>query len=102
MSSPLRVADTAATAPIWQVVRKGLRDALHDRWLISYALLLGVLGVVAALLCQGLKPPEAAALGAYLHGKAGDLAAERLGAHSVLASDITDSLPGAFLSLNRG
>jgi len=65
VTSPLRVADTAATAPIWQVVRKGLRDALHDRWLISYALLLGALGVVAALL--GLR--SSAGLGLQMFGR---------------------------------
>ena len=39
---------------------------------------------------------EAAVLGAYLHGRAGDIAAERLGEHGLIATDILDALPQAF------
>jgi NAD(P)H-hydrate epimerase len=35
-------------------------------------------------------------LGIYLHGLAGDLAAERVGEASLVASDVTDALPQAF------
>ena len=62
---PAGAGDLSASAPIRQVVRKGLRDALHDRWLISYALLLGVLGVVAAML--GLR--SSAGLGLQMFGR---------------------------------
>jgi hydroxyethylthiazole kinase-like uncharacterized protein yjeF len=34
--------------------------------------------------------------GVYLHGLAGDLAAERVGQHSLIASDLVESLPTAF------
>jgi len=54
-------------------------------------------GLVAALLAQGLGPWEAARLGAHLHGLAGDLAAARLGVHGMLASDVAEALPPAFL-----
>lgn len=53
-------------------------------------------GIIAALLCQGLAPRDAARLGAYLHGKAGDLAAEKLGEVSLIATDLIDHLPAAF------
>lgn len=54
-------------------------------------------GVLAALLAQGLEPYDAARLGAYLHGLAGDLATAALGPHGVIASDIVERLPAAFL-----
>ncbi|HEX3997977.1 MAG TPA: NAD(P)H-hydrate dehydratase [Pirellulales bacterium] len=56
-------------------------------------------GVIAALLCQGMSPLEAAQLGAYVHGLAGDLAAEKLGQVSMIASDLLRFLPDAFMKL---
>jgi NAD(P)H-hydrate epimerase len=53
-------------------------------------------GVITALLCQGLAPFEAARLGAYVHGLAGDLAAEERGQVSLIASDLIEYLPQAF------
>ena len=53
-------------------------------------------GVITGLLCQGLTPLEAARLGVYLHGRAGDLAAEQLGEVSLIASDLLAYLPAAF------
>ena len=50
-------------------------------------------GVIAGLLAQGLAAPQAARLGVYLHGLAGDAARERLGAYSVIARDLLDSIP---------
>jgi hydroxyethylthiazole kinase-like uncharacterized protein yjeF len=38
-------------------------------------------------------------LGVYLHGLAGDLAAERVGQHSLIAGDLVESLPAAFARL---
>jgi hydroxyethylthiazole kinase-like uncharacterized protein yjeF len=52
-------------------------------------------GVIAGLLGQGLCPREAAIAGVYLHGMAGDMAAERLGQHGMIAGDITEQLPFA-------
>ena len=52
-------------------------------------------GVVAALRVQGLDAFEAAALGVYLHGKAGDIAAAEKG-RGLLAEDIVEALPQAF------
>ncbi len=55
-------------------------------------------GMIASLLAQGLQPFDALRLGVYLHGLAGDLAAQSVGEHSLIASDIIDHLPAAFLS----
>lgn len=54
-------------------------------------------GILAGILAQGVEPYEASVLGAYLHGLAGDLAAGALGEHSLVAGDLIDYLPRAFL-----
>jgi NAD(P)H-hydrate epimerase len=56
-------------------------------------------GVIAAFLGQGLNPLDASLLGVYMHGLSGDLAAAKKGMHSLIASDIIDRLPDAFLTL---
>jgi NAD(P)H-hydrate epimerase len=53
-------------------------------------------GVVAALLAQGLDPFASARLAAWVHGRAGDVAAEALGEVSMTARDLLDRLPVAF------
>jgi len=50
-------------------------------------------GTIGALLAQGLAPFDAARLGVYLHGVAGELVAERIGDAGLLASDLPDALP---------
>jgi NAD(P)H-hydrate epimerase len=57
-------------------------------------------GVITALLAQGLSPYDAARLGVYLHGLAGDLAAAELGEVSLVASDLIRYLPRAFQTLS--
>ena len=57
-------------------------------------------GTVAALLAQRLSPFDAAVLGAWAHGRAGDRAAARLGQTGMIASDLLDELPGAFRDLD--
>jgi ADP-dependent NAD(P)H-hydrate dehydratase len=54
-------------------------------------------GVIAALAGQGLSNFDAAVLGVYVHGLAGDLAAARLGQVGLIATDIIDFLPDAFM-----
>ncbi len=56
-------------------------------------------GVITALVAQGLSPWDAARLGVHVHGLAGDQAAEELGQVSLIASDLLDFLPGAFLAV---
>jgi len=56
-------------------------------------------GVIAALLAQGCTAARAAALGVWLHGRAGDLAAERLTEYAMTPEDVMGALPGAFREL---
>lgn len=53
-------------------------------------------GVTAALLAQGLAPFAAARLAAWIHGRAGDIAAADLGEISMTARDLLDRLHVAF------
>ncbi|HYG62528.1 MAG TPA: NAD(P)H-hydrate dehydratase [Thermoanaerobaculia bacterium] len=56
-------------------------------------------GLIAGLLAQGLDPLDAARLGVYLHGLAGDAAAARRGEPALAAGDLIDALPEAFARL---
>lgn len=49
-------------------------------------------GIIGALLAQGVSPLEAAKAGVFLHGRAGDIAAERHGEASMLATDLIEAL----------
>ncbi|MFQ5525359.1 MAG: NAD(P)H-hydrate dehydratase [Thermoanaerobaculia bacterium] len=53
-------------------------------------------GVLGALLAQKLHPVAAAQLATFVHGLAGDLAAERIGEVSLAAGDLLDFVPLAF------
>ncbi|MBE0535589.1 MAG: NAD(P)H-hydrate dehydratase [Phycisphaerae bacterium] len=53
-------------------------------------------GIIAALAGQHLSNFDAAVSGVYIHGLAGDLAADRTGQISLIATDIIDALPQAF------
>lgn len=53
-------------------------------------------GLILALLAQSYVPEEALRLGVYLHGVAGDLAAEALCYEGLIASDLVNYLPQAF------
>jgi len=59
-------------------------------------------GLVTALACQGLAPFEAARLGVFLHGLAGDLAAAELGQQAMIASDLIRFLPAAMTQYRNG
>lgn len=59
-------------------------------------------GIILALCAQRYSIANACVLGVYLHGLAGDLAANKLGEYSVMASDIIDHLPEAFRLLASG
>jgi NAD(P)H-hydrate epimerase len=56
-------------------------------------------GVVAGLAGMGLSPFDAASLGVYVHGRAGDLAAAMVGEISCTASDVLEGLAPAFMEL---
>jgi len=54
-------------------------------------------GVIAGLIAQRLDPFAAAVLGVYVHGLAGDMAAQKFGQVSLIATDLLEFLPQAFL-----
>ncbi len=56
-------------------------------------------GLLTGLLAQGYSPMQSCLLGTYLHGLAGDLAAEELSMEAMLAGDIIDFFGKAYLSL---
>ena len=55
-------------------------------------------GIITSLVAQNYSPEQAAVLGVYLHGLAGDFAANALGQQSMTATDIITFLSQAFLS----
>jgi NAD(P)H-hydrate epimerase len=60
-------------------------------------------GMIGGLIAQGMDSGRAAVLGAYLHGRAGEIAAHDLqAADSTLASDIARSVPRAISELRHG
>ena len=59
-------------------------------------------GTIAGLVAQGVDAEEAGALGCYIHGLAGDVAARRLGMRGFVAGDIMRALPAAIMALESG
>ena len=53
-------------------------------------------GILTSLLAQGYPPEQAAVLGVYLHGLAGDIAAEEKGVQTLIAGDIIDNIGVAY------
>ena len=58
-------------------------------------------GLIAALLAQGAAPAQAAALGNWLHGRAGDLAAAAWTEYAMTPEDLLNCLPLAFRELTE-
>jgi NAD(P)H-hydrate epimerase len=56
-------------------------------------------GVIGALLAQGLEPYDAARLGVWVHGDAGDRAAADRGQHGMIAGDLLETVPLAIRAL---
>lgn len=56
-------------------------------------------GILTALLAQGYSPEEAAILGVWVHGMAGDLAVHLCGEEGLVASDIIEHIGNAFIQL---
>lgn len=56
-------------------------------------------GIITGLLARGYDRKQACITGMYLHGLAGDIAAEKLGEECLLASDIINHIPHAFKRL---
>ncbi|GAH09423.1 unnamed protein product, partial [marine sediment metagenome] len=58
-----------------------------------------LVGVIASLIAQGIDLFNAAIIGTYIHGLAGDMASEEIGQRSVIATDIMSKIPDAFLRI---
>ena len=59
-------------------------------------------GIITSLLCQSYTPLQAAMLGVYLHGSAGDLAASLYSEEAMLATDLIHCIGNTFLSWKTG
>ncbi|GAB5046921.1 NAD(P)H-hydrate dehydratase [Thermodesulfovibrio sp. TK110] len=58
-------------------------------------------GIIASLIGQGLTPFHASVLGCFIHGLSGDIAAKKRGYHGLIAGDLIESLPEAFIELTQ-
>ena len=56
-------------------------------------------GMITAFLSQGYSSEESAILGVYIHGLSGDLAIKEFSEYSLLATDLIEFIPKAFLKL---
>ncbi|GAA4310882.1 NAD(P)H-hydrate dehydratase [Nibribacter koreensis] len=59
-------------------------------------------GILTSLRAQGYSALETCLLGIYVHGLAGDLAAQEMGQASLIASDLSAFLGKAFLAVEKG
>lgn len=53
-------------------------------------------GIIASVIAQGYSPFDASCVGVYIHGLAGDIAAEKVGQEAMLPRDIIDALSDSF------
>lgn len=95
------------------VVLKGAHTSISDRDGILYFNNTGnpgmatagsgdvLTGIILAFIAQGYDPLEAAQMGVYIHGLAGDIASESKGIEGLISSDIVDRIPKAFLTLSN-
>lgn len=93
------------------VVLKGARTIIADPSGIAYINPTGnpgmatagsgdvLTGIITGLLAQGMRPFDAAVLGVYVHGLAGDIASSKLGEMGVTAMDILGNVPDALRRL---
>jgi NAD(P)H-hydrate epimerase len=58
-------------------------------------------GILGGLLAQGYTATEACILGVFLHGYAGDLAAQEKGEAGIIARDVIERLPGGLRALRQ-
>ena len=56
-------------------------------------------GILTGLLAQGYSPENAAFLGVYLHGLAGDIAANKISQEALVAGDLFQNLGKAYLEI---
>ena len=86
-STPLRVRATLLPFATPALATAGTGDVLA--------------GAIVAMLAQGLQLYDAAIVGAYLHGLAGEIAQRELGDAGVVAGDLLTRLPVAIRQLMR-
>ena len=58
-------------------------------------------GIITSLLAQDATAVRAAAAGVWIHGRAGDLAAERLTEYAMTPEDVIGALPNVFMELKN-
>jgi NAD(P)H-hydrate epimerase len=58
-------------------------------------------GMIAGLRAQGIAPEKSACCGVFVHGSAGDRAAEKLSQYSMLPTDILTEIPQIFREMSR-
>jgi NAD(P)H-hydrate epimerase len=58
-------------------------------------------GIIVSLIGQGFNVFDASQLGVHIHGLAGDMASKKKGEVSMIASDILDCLPDAFMRYGK-
>jgi NAD(P)H-hydrate epimerase len=58
-------------------------------------------GIITALCAQGFPPEQAAVIGVFVHGKAGDYAAQENGMAGLIASDIVNCLGKVWKEFDR-
>ncbi len=58
-------------------------------------------GIIAGLLAQGLRPVDAASVGVYIHGLAGEMLSKKIGLAGSLASDLLPVLPKTLLHITK-
>ena len=105
--SPVDTARQAAEATGWTVLLKGATTVIAAPGRATVLNTSGnpgmatagsgdtLTGIVASLLGQGLSGYDAAWAGAWIHGRAGGIAAQKVGMPALTALDILDGLPQA-------
>lgn len=58
-------------------------------------------GIIGGLLAQGCKPFNAAVLGVYIHGLAGDIAAKKIGKYGLMPEELASTIPDAIQYLEK-
>ena len=58
-------------------------------------------GLIGALLAGGMRPREAARVAAWVHGRAGDIAASRFGERGMVAGDLAEAIGAVWAAWDR-